>query len=253
MKEIEYLGYKISEKGIGPTKSGMEAVMNFPIPKGTRDLHSFLGLCSYFRKFIENYSLIAKPLYDILKERSKFTFGSEELKIFECLKNKLIEAPTLALYSPKDETELYCDASTIGFGAILMQKKADGAFHPVFYFSKRTTESESKFHSFELETLAIIYALRRFRIYLQGIKFKIFTDCNSLMMTLKKKDVNPRITRWSLELLGYDYTLEHKSAMRMRHVDALSRVVGVIEDNPFEWNLTICQSRDPLIEKFEIC
>lgn len=68
-----------------------------------------------------------------------------------------------------------------------MQKKADGIFHPVFYFSKRTTESESKFHSFELETLAI-YALKQFRVYLQGIKFKILTDCNSLTMTLKKEE-----------------------------------------------------------------
>lgn len=219
--KIEYLGYKISEKGISPTKSGVEAIMNFPILKSTRELHSFLGLCSYFRKFIENYSIIAKPLYDILKVNTKFKFGPEELNVFECLKIKLVEAPILALYSPKDETELHCDASAIGFGAILMQKKADGIFHPVFYFSKRTTESESKFHSFELETLAIIYALKRFRVYLQDIKFKILTDCNSLTMTLKKKDVNPRIARWSLELLSYDYTLEHKSATRMRHVSGI--------------------------------
>lgn len=111
------------------------------------------------------------------------------------LKNRLIDAPILSLYSPRDETELHCDASSAGFGAILLQKKADRKLHPVFYFSKRTTKTESKYHSFELETLAIIYALRRFRTYLLGLKFKIITDCQALSLTLNKKETNPRIAR----------------------------------------------------------
>lgn len=121
--------------------------------------------------------------------------------------------------------------------------------HPVFYYSKRTTETESKYHSFELETLAIIYALKRFRVYLQGIKFKILTDCNSLTLTLNKKDINPRIARWALDLQSYDYVIEHREGTRMKHVDALSRScsVLVIEDNSFEFNLSICQNKDPKI------
>lgn len=110
-------------------------------------MHSFFGLCSYFRKFIENYSIIVKPLYDLLRANAKFIFGPDKLKTFESLKPKLIKAPILALYNPKDKTELHCDTSSMGFEAILMQKKTDGIFYPVFYFSKRTTESESKFHS----------------------------------------------------------------------------------------------------------
>jgi len=115
------------------------------------------------------------------------------------------------VYSPHDETELHCDASAAGFGAILMQKKVDRKFHPIFYFSKRTTEIESKYHSFELETLSIIYVLRRFRTYLFGIKFKIITDCQALSLTLNKKETNPRIARWVLEMQNYDYILEHRS------------------------------------------
>jgi len=101
----------------------------------------------------------------------------------------------LALYSPEDDTELHCDAiaSSIGFGSILLQRKADGKLHPIFYFSIRTTDTESRYHSFELETLAVIYALKRFRVYLQGIEFKIVTECNSLTMTLNKKALNSRI------------------------------------------------------------
>lgn len=104
-----------------------------------------------------------------------------------------------------------------------MQKQDDGRFHPVSYFSKTTTAAESRYHSFELETLAIIYALRRFRVYVEGIPFKIVTDCNSLTMTLAKKQVNPRIARWALELENYNYTIQHRSGVSMGHVDALSR------------------------------
>lgn len=126
-------------------------------------------------------------MYDLTKAGVKFKFGEREFESFERLKRKLVQAPILAIYDPDDETELHCDASALGFGAVLMQKKRDLNFHPVFYFSKRTSKAESKYHSFELEMLAIIYALQRFRIYLWKKPFKIITDCNSLTLAMKKK------------------------------------------------------------------
>ena len=187
--EIEYLGYKVSEKGVAPTERGTEAVTNFPIPQNTHDVQKFLGLCSYFRKFIEGFSIIAKPLYDLLRKNTIFEFTELELQSFETLKKKLISAPVLSIYNPNDETELHCDDSKVGFGAVLLQRKADKQLHPIFYFLKRTSDYETRYHSFELEPLAIVYALRRFKVYFQGIKFKILTDCNSLKQTLDKKDV----------------------------------------------------------------
>jgi len=132
-----------------------------------------------------------------------------------------------------------------------MQKKRDSKFHPVSYFSKRTTDTESRYHSFELETLAVIYALRRFRIYLYGIRFKIVTDCASLKLTLEKRDINPRIVRWAIELMQYDYVSEHRPGAKMQHVDALSRATNilVIDDNPLELELAVSQNRDPKIKK----
>lgn len=224
---------------------------SFPLPKSTKDVHSFLGLISYFRRFIEGFAVMAKPLYDLLKTNVEFKFGENELRAFEDIKSKLISSPLLAVYSPKDPTELHCDPSSLGFCAILMQRKADMKFHPVFYFSKRTTDTESRYHRFELETMAIIYALRRFRIYLQGIKFKIITDCDSLKLTLDKKEINHRISRWALELQEYDYEMEHRAGSKMRHVDALSRVnnILVIEDNPLTYNLALRQLEDIEIQK----
>lgn len=208
-----------------------------------------MGMCSYFRKFVEGFSVIAKPLTDLTRKDSEFWFGEKELEAFNSLKSKLIHYPILSIFNPRDETELHCDASAQGFGAVLMQRKADCKFHPVFYFSKRSTDVESRYHSFELEALAIVYALRRFRVYLQGLSFKIITDCNSLKLTLDKKEINPRIARWALEMQEYDYTMEHRAGTRMQHVDALSRApdILVVEDNPFELNLSLSQGRDPEI------
>lgn len=149
-------------------------------------MQSFLGLCSYFRKFVENFSITAKPLYNLTKKDVDFRFR-EDKQVFETLKNRLINALILSIYSPQDETELHCDASATGFGAILLQKKADRKRHPVFYFSRRTTEIESRYHSYELETLSIIYAVRRFQTYLLGLEFKTVTDCQALSLTLSKK------------------------------------------------------------------
>lgn len=167
------------------------------------------------------FSRIAKPLQNLLRENVTFDFDRRCHDAFNELKELLTAAPVLAIYNPKRITELHTDASALGFGAALMQKQDDGKFHPIAYFSKTTTAAESKYHSFELETLAIIYALRRFRVYLEGIPFKIITDCNSLTMTLGKKQLNPRIARWALELENYDYVTQHR--VLMGHVDALSR------------------------------
>lgn len=139
-----------------------------------------------------------------------------------------------------------------------MQRGKDLKFHPIFYFSKRSTEVESRYHSFELEMLAIVYAVRRFRVYLLGIPFKIVTDCNSLTLALKKKEINPRISRWVMKLQGYDYTAEHREGKRMSHVDGLSKRswIGIVNDNSFETNLVIAQNKDKMIadlkQKIEI-
>lgn len=142
--KIDYLDYTVIEKGIQPTEQGLEAVKIFPIPRNIHDVQRFLGLCSYFRKFIENFSIIGKPLYDLTRKNAKFKFGEIEEKVFETLKSHLLKAPILSIYSPLDETELHCDASAAGFGAILLQKKSDKKLHPIFYFSKRTTLKQNQ-------------------------------------------------------------------------------------------------------------
>jgi len=255
-REIEYFGYRISAGNITLNKSKVKAIQDFPQPKTLKQLRSFLGLTGYFRKFIKDYARIAKPLCDLTKKDMPFTFDEKELHAFETLQEKLTSRPVLALYNPKAFTELHTDASSCGYGAVLLQRQQDGCMHPVMYHSRRTTATESRYHSYELETLAIVYALERFRIYLQGIPFVVITDCSAVQLALRKKDVNPRISRWCMVLQNYDYKIEHRVSSRMQYVDALSRNILIIEPLSFDQVLVYKQLQDPIIrrihEKLEI-
>lgn len=223
-KEICYLGYIIREGEISPSKEKVAAVANFQVPKNIKTLQSFLGLTGYFRKFVKNYSLIARPLTDLLKKGVEFKFDLHCEKAFEELKSTLCQSPVLKIYDPNLETELHTDASADGYGAVLLQRNLkDNQMHPIHYMSKKTTPTERKYHSYYLEILAIAEAIKKFRVYLLGIKFKIITDCSALTMTLQKKDLPPRVARWALLLEEYDYTIEHRPGTRLKHADALSR------------------------------
>lgn len=119
--KIEFLGYIVSKEGVRLSDFGINAVRNFLIPKNVRDVQSFIGLSSYFRKFIENFAAIASALHALLKKGAIFEFGQQQMEAFETLKRKLIAAPILSIYNPDDPTELHCDANSQGFGAVLLQ------------------------------------------------------------------------------------------------------------------------------------
>ncbi|GFX92303.1 retrovirus-related Pol polyprotein from transposon 17.6 [Trichonephila clavipes] len=133
------------------------------------------------------------------------------------------EGPILHLYKYGRKTELHTDACKQGYGAIFLQEAEDGKLHPVYYMWKKTNTAEEKYDSFELEVLAIINALKKFRVYLLGQHFKIVTDCSAFQKTIQKKDLITRIARWALQLEEFDYEIEHRAGSRMKHVDALSR------------------------------
>lgn len=258
---INYLGYLADKKGIRPNDSHIYTLRNYPMPTNIRELQSCLGLFSYFRRFVPSFSRIAGPLLDLLKKKADFRFDAECSKAFISLRDALVSAPVLAIYNSKRETELHTDASSHGFGAVLLQKQDDNKWHPVSYYSRRTTPAESKYHSFELETLAVIYALRRFRVYVEGLPIRIYTDCHSLTQTLSRKSLNPRIARWALELENYEYSIVHRKGARMGHVDALSRLVTsesrtqcvsdsqicFVQDDDLDFYLHATQSRDPIL------
>lgn len=176
---IEYLGYIVDEVGVRPSPRNIDSVLNYPVPKNQKQVLQFIGLASYFRRFIAKFSLIAKPLHDLLKKDTTFVFGDVEQRAFDTLRDQLSKAPVLSIYSLTADTELHCDASSYGYGSVLLQKQTTGKLHPVFYFSQRTTQTESRYRIFELECLSVVYSIKRFHVYLAGIHFKVITDCNS--------------------------------------------------------------------------
>lgn len=165
------------------------------------------------RKFVPDYSLVAKPPSDLTKNGVKFEMEDKQITAFENLKK-----------NQNYHTEVHTDASNDGYGAILMQKSPDDErLHPVYYMSRKTSDAERKYCSYELEILAVVEAVKKFRVYLLGLHFKLVTDCNAFTKTLEKKDMCTRVARWILLLQEYDYKVEHRSGSRMRHVDFLSR------------------------------
>jgi len=173
---------------VRPSERKTAAVLNFPKPACVRDVQSFVGLTSYFRKFIPKYSITARPLTNLLRKDTTFRFNEEQEYAFNELKRILSCDPVLKLYRHEADTELCTDASKLGFGAILLQKDPDDQkFHPVYYASWQTTDAESKYFSYKLEVLAIIKSLKKFRVFLLGIPFKIITDCQVFTMTMKTR------------------------------------------------------------------
>ena len=139
------------------------------------------------------------------------------------VKEALTTRPILAIFDSALRTELHTDASSLGLGAILFQFTSEGRQQVVAYYSKQTTFEQRKYHSYELETMAVVFALRHFRVYLLGLNFTVVTDCNALRTTFTKKDLIPRIGRWWLEVQDYTFDIVYRTGSRMQHVDALSR------------------------------
>lgn len=221
---VNYLGHVIEDGCIRPSEFKTEAVKNFPVPSNLRQIQQFLGLTGYFRKFIPGYSIIARPLTNLLRSGVEFKFEVAEMNAFERLKAALVDMPVLKLYKVGAETELHTDASSHGYGAILLQRSTDdNAMHPVYYASGKTTPTEQKYISYELEVLAIVKVLKKFRVYLLHMPFKIVTDCRAFTLTMAKRDLCLRVARWALMLEDYNYQIEHRPGKSMSHVDALSR------------------------------
>lgn len=240
----EYLGHIIKENTLKPSGKKVEAVKKFPVPSSTQDIQRFVGLANQFRKFVPNFLFLAKPLTNLLKKDVKFVFELVHRRCFEEFKRLLTTEPVLQIFNEHAETELHTDASKDGFGAVLLQKGDDNQFHPVYYMSKSTSDTEKKYSSYHLEVLAVVNAVKRLRVYLLGIPFKIVTDCSAFERTLKKDDIPPLIARWAMVLEEFDYNIEHRSKERMRHADALSRApVMLVRDHVIDV-LRIKQTED---------
>lgn len=221
-KEVTYLGHVIGEAGVKPDPQKVEAVKNFPRPRNAKNIKQFLGLAGYYRRFINNFSKIAKPLTTLLKKDEPFTWQEPQENAFTNLRDQLCTEPILQHPDFTQPFLLTTDASGYAIGGILSQGEI-GKDKPIAYASRLLNNAEQNYSTIEKESLAIIYCTNHFRPYLYGNKFIILTDHKPLEWLHSVKDPTSRLIRWRLKLAEYDYKVIYKAGKINCNADALSR------------------------------
>uniref|UniRef100_A0A6M2DDL8 RNA-directed DNA polymerase n=1 Tax=Xenopsylla cheopis TaxID=163159 RepID=A0A6M2DDL8_XENCH len=206
---VLYLGYEIKNGEVRPNPGKIRALTSLPPPSTVVQLRQFIGLASYFRKFIPKFSQILKPLYTLTSCKSVFNWTCKCENIRQTIINTLTNEPVLMIFNPSFPIELHTDASSEGYGAVLMQK-VNHENRVVEYFSKRTSSAESRYHSYELETLAVVNSVKHFRHYLHGREFLVVTDCNSLKASRNKINLNDRVHRWWAYLQAFSFDIMYR-------------------------------------------
>ncbi|KAI3751218.1 hypothetical protein L2E82_22266 [Cichorium intybus] len=218
LREVQFLGHVVNQKGILVDPAKIEAVMKWEVPRTPTEIRSFLGLAGYYRRFIQDFSKIAVPLTQLTKKNASFKWGEDQQKAFEILRKKLCEAPILTLPEGVEDMTVYCDASLHGMGAVLMQRGK-----VIAYASRQLKPHETRYPTHDLELGAVVFALKIWRHYLYGVKCTIYTDHKSLKYLMDQQDLNMRQRRWLDILKDYDYEILYHPGKANVVADALSR------------------------------
>ena len=221
--EVAYLGHLVSHDGIRTDPKKIESIKTWPTPCDVKGVRSFLGIASYYRKFIPNFSSIAHPLTRLTEKDVKFQWSDEETRSFDSLKKNLISSPILTYPTDKDKYVVDTDASNYGIGAVLSQVQ-NGVERVIAYASKSLTKSQRRYCTTKRELLAVVHFVSvTFRHYLIGEPFTIRTDHSSLTWLTGFKDADGMLARWLTMLAPFIYTIEHRKGDLHLNADALSR------------------------------
>jgi len=218
MDELQFLGHVIFAHDIVVDPAKVKAVVKWESPKSAIEIRSFVGLASYYRRFIEGFSKIVAPLTQLTRKDQPFTWTDKCEESFQELKRRLTSAPILVILDVRKPFEVYCDASHLGLGCVLMHEKK-----AVAYASRQLKVRERNYPTHDLELAAIVFALKIWRHYLYGAQFRVFSDHKSLKYLFDQKELNMRQRRWMEFLKDYDFELLYHSGKVNVVADALSR------------------------------
>ena len=201
-RELEYLGHIVSRQGLKTNPRLVEAVERFPVPRSVKDTRSFLGLSSYYRKFIPNFAKTANPLHHLTRKGVCFQWTPECQAAFIELKRRLTTSPVLAYPDFSRGFDLETDASIQGIGAVLAQQQKDEKLHPIAYASWALSNVEKRYGITDLETLAVVWAISHFHHYLYGNSVTVHTDHTAIKAVLESPHPTGKHARWWTRVYG---------------------------------------------------
>ncbi|KAH7723371.1 gagpol and env protein precursor [Aphelenchoides avenae] len=235
--ETAFLGHVISSEGLKVDAEKIEKILAYPVPMNATDNRSFLGLCNYYRQFVKNFTLLSKPIRDVLAS-PQWYWTEKEQNAFDELKRRMSSTPVLAqpnieaAISGEKPFILYTDASKDGVGAVLHHVGLDGKEQPIAYASKSCSKAERNYAITDLEALALIFALDKFKYFLLGTHVTARTDHQPLVSLFKRRDLSGRAYRWALEIQEWNnLKIEYIPGKKNVVADALSRNVEVSEED----------------------
>lgn len=234
--ELKYLGYIVNEHGLQTDPKKLESISDYPTPTTAKSLRAFIGMCSYYRRFVENFSSIIAPMTALIgkkKGRDTIEWNNEANISFVNLKKALLNSPLMACPDFSKPFILQCDASSVGLGSVLAQK-VDGVEQPIAFYSRLFTKCERNYSTTERELLAVLESVKHFRGYLDGMKFTIVTDHIALKWLLTIDNPTGRLARWATIISQFNFDIEHRKgalnvvpdALSRRHVNLVSFALG---------------------------
>ncbi|GJS36450.1 reverse transcriptase domain-containing protein [Tanacetum coccineum] len=229
VKEGIVLGHKISKSGIEVDRAKVDVIAKLPHPTTVKGVRSFLGHAGFYRRFIQDFSKIARPMTHLLEKETPFFFSKECIESFNTLKRKLTKAPILIAPDWDLPFELMCDASDFAIRAVLGQRK-NKHFQPIHYASKTMTEAQAHYTTNEKELLVVVYAFEKFRSYLVLSKSIVYTDHSAIKYLFAKKDAKPRLMRWILLLQEFNVVIRDKKRAENLAAHHLSRLENPHQD-----------------------
>jgi hypothetical protein len=228
LKELEFLGHRISREGIKPDPNKIEKIKNWPTPTNKTGARGFLGMVGYYRRFIKDFSKIGKPIFDVIGKES-FHWDEKQQQAMDILKKAIIEDAVLKYPNFTKPFILYTDASGGGLGAVLSQLDENEIERPIAFASKTIHGAQIRYSASELEFMAMHWAVtKQYKQYLLGKPFTLITDHQALKGLMKSDEGGRRITKWRQNLSVYEPYMEirYTKAEKNQHADALSRMMN---------------------------
>ena len=222
VKEGIVLGHMISAAGM-EVDQAISIIKNLMPPTTAKGIRIFLGHAGFYRRFIRDFSKVARPLCRLLEKDTKFKFDESYQRSFEEIKSRLVEAPIMAKPDWNKEFEIMCDANDYAMGAVLGQR-TDKVFKAIYYARKTFNEAQENYSTTEKEMLAIVFACEKFRPYILGSHIIIHTDHATIKYLMAKKEAKLRLIRWVLLLQEFDLEIKDKKGCDNVIADHLSRV-----------------------------